>query len=322
MAYKVFLPQDIDEKGKEFLTSCGYEIYHGSSSIAQEDLIRDIADCDAVVSRTAKWTKEVIAAAPKLKIIAGYGVGFDNIDVAFAEEQGIWVTTNPLSNVDSVAECTVTDILMLCKKMHVFESEIRKGNFGIKYQVHARDAAGQVVGIIGMGNIGRRVATRVMALGMKVISWDSWVPQDQAPEGVTMYEDMDEIFKQADFVAIHTPYFGKTLVTKRELSLMKPTACLLNLSRGGLVDECDLIEALEKGTIAGAALDSYEKEPLPADHPLLTAPNLILTPHVAGLSTDATQRMSLQAAEKIHAVLSGKKPEFNKNNPKNPRNMQ
>ena len=322
MGYKVFLPQDIAKAGKDYLLEQGHEIVFGSG-ISQELMIKEIADCDAVVSRTAKYTRAVLEAAPKLKVVSGYGVGADNIDLPCADELGIWVTTNPTVNVSTVAECTIGQILSLSRCFGQFERALRAGDFAIKTRLQGEELEGKTLGLLGLGNIGRLVASKAInGFGMKVQAYDPYVKMESVPQDIEMISDWETIFSSSDFVSLHMPFTGKKMVGMKEFKLMKPTAYFLNSSRGAIVYEDELIEALQKGIIAGAGLDVFEKEPIDPDNPLVKMENVILTPHIAGLTKQSEARMSLQAATQINAVLSGNRPEFPKNSPVNPRNVR
>ena len=173
--------------------------------------------------------------------------------------------------------------------------------------------------MIGFGKIGRCLADKArLGLGMNVLAYDPYVTQDQAAESATMTSDWDEVLRRADFVSLHLPYTGKKLVSARDFANMKPTAYFINLARGEIVEEPDLIEALRRGQIAGAALDVFDKEPPDPKNPLLSMENVLVTPHNAGLTRECMSRLSLQAAQGIWDVLSGQVPQWPVNTPKQP----
>ena len=321
MAYKVLIPQDIVDEGKAYLRERGYEIKMGSG-ITVEAIKRDAADCDAILARTAPFPAEVLEAAPKLKVIARHGVGVDNVDVAAAERLGIWVTNAPLSNSNTVAEAVIGYIIALGRQFTYVEREFRKGNFEIRNKVRLMDLEGKLLGIVGLGKIGRLVAAKArLGLGMKILGYDPFVAADQAPEGVEMTASWEEIFSRPDFVTLHLPYQGKKLVGMKEFSLMKPTAYFINAARGEIVHENELIDALRQKRIAGAALDVFEKEPPDKDNPLLAMENVIVTPHNAALTRECSVRMAVHAAIGIDEVLTGKTPSWPVNRPPQPRNF-
>ncbi len=319
MAYKVLIPQDIAAEGKAYLTERGYEIKMGSGA-TEEAIIRDVADCDAIVARTAPFTAAVMEAAPRLKVIGRHGVGVDNIDLKTAERLGIWVTNAPQSNSNTVAELVVGLVVTLGRQMTFCEREFRKGNFEIRNKVRGMDLEGKLVGIVGLGKIGRLAANKLrLGLGMKILAYDPYVSPAQAPEGVEMTDSWEDIFARPDFVTLHMPFTGKKMVGMKEFSLMKPSAYFINVARGEILFENELIEALRQKKIAGAALDVFEKEPPDRDNPLLAMDNVIVTPHNAALTTECTIRMAVHAAIGIDEVLTGKTPSWPVNKPASPR---
>ncbi len=307
MAYRVLLPQDIAEEGKAWLRERGYEVRLGSG-ISEDTLKREIADCEAVLVRTATLTAQVLRAGRRLRVIARHGVGVDNIDLRAAAELGIAVTNAPESNAVSVAEHTLALILALAKNLVPCDRALREGDFGVRDRVRGVDLEGKVLGILGLGRIGRRLA-RLARLGleMEVIGHDPFLPGGQA-SGQVRRVGREELFRLSDVVTLHVPSTPQTkgLVGRRELGWMKPTAFLVNTARGAVVCEADLIEALRAGWIAGAAVDVFAEEPPPRGHPLFGMPNVVVTPHSASLTREGAARMALQAARGIDEVLSGK----------------
>ncbi len=307
MAYRVLLPQDIAEEGKAWLRERGYELRPGSGVSARE-LQREIADCDAVLVRTALLSAEVLRAGPRLRVVARHGVGVDNIDLQAAADLGIVVTNGPHSNASSVAEHTLAVMLALARNLLIVDRALREGRFEVRDEVRGVDMEGKVLGVIGLGRIGSRVARMArLGLDMEVIGHDPFLPAERLPEGVSPV-GLEELFRRADFVSLHLPATPQThgLVGGRELAWMKPTAFLVNVARGGVVKEADLLEALRAGRIAGAALDVFAEEPPPRDHPLLALPNVLVTPHTAALTRECAVRMALHAAQGIDEVLSGR----------------
>jgi D-3-phosphoglycerate dehydrogenase / 2-oxoglutarate reductase len=310
VSYKVLIPQDITEDGKAWLRERGYEIKMGSGASADE-IARDVVDCDAILARTAPFPAKVLEAGEKLKVIARHGVGYDNIDVAKATELGIWVTFAPESNANTVAEYTVGCIIALARNLTRSDRESREGNWNFRNQMMGSDLEGKVLGIAGMGKIGRRVAKKAaLGLEMKVIGYDPYLAPEQFPDHAIPAKNWEELFSTSDFVTMHIPGGPKTsgIVGKNEFSMMKKTAFLINAARGDVVNEADLIEALREGAIAGAALDVYAKEPPDRDNPLFTMDNVMVTPHNSAHTRECMTRMALHAAQGIHEVLTGKRP--------------
>lgn len=317
MAFKVLIPQDITNAGKDYLKANGCEVVIGSASDV-DTMIREVVGCDAILARTASFTKEVFQAEPKVKVIGRHGVGVDNIDVNHCTENGIYVTFAPTSNANSVAEHTIYLMLSCARNASIIDDEFRKGNFDIRNKAKGMDLEGKTLGLIGMGRIGTMVAKKaVFGFGMKVIGFDPYLKPENAPEGVTLVATKEEVFQQADFVSLHTP---ATPETKKSIGmslfkLMKKGAFLINASRGEVVNEAELIEALEQGVIRGAGLDVFELEPPAKDNKLLAMRNVIVTPHNAALTQESMDRMGLHAAMGIVDVLNGKVPAWPANKP-------
>jgi len=314
---KVLIPQDIGQAGKDFLKTKGYEVVSGSGHDA-ETIKREVVDCDAILARTALYPAEVIAAGKKLKIIARFGVGTDNIDVKFAEQQGVWVTIAKGANSHSVAEHTVALMLACSKNMVYIDQQTKAGNWEIRNKFPITELKGKTVGIIGLGDIGRKVAAMVHdGLQMNVIGFDAFLPGG-LPGYIEVVSSAAEIFKRSDVVTIHVPGTPETMnmVGQKELSMMKPTAYLINCARGGIVNENDLYEALQSRKITCAAMDVFLKEPPELDNKLFKLDNFIASPHNAALTNEASTAMALSAAKAVDDVLSGRNPEHPINNPR------
>ena len=317
MAYRVLIPQDVAQPGKDYLRERGYEIKMGSG-ITPEAIAADVVDCDAILARTAPYTAKVFEAGKKLKVISRHGVGYDNIDVARATELGIWVTFAPESLSNTVAEHVIGCTLTLARNFMQLDREMRAGNWGIRDKLLGTDLAGKALGIVGLGRIGRRVAQKAsQGLDMKVIGYDPFLKQEQVAEFATPVMSMDDVFSVADFVTLHIPGgpSNRGVIGKKQFALMKKTAFFINASRGDVVAEADLLEALRNGSIAGAAIDVYEKEPPQKDNPLMSLSNVLLTPHNASQTRECMIRMALHAAQGIDEVLSGKRPTWPVNDP-------
>lgn len=315
--YKVLIPQDVAKEGKTYLRDRGYEIKMGQG-ITAEQMKEDVVDCDAILARTAPFPAEVLKAGTKLRVIGRHGVGVDNIDVKQATEQGIIVTYTPNANCNTVAELAVGFIIALGRNIVRCDKAMRSGDFEIRNRLKGMDLEGKILGVIGLGKIGRLVARKAsLGLGMNVIGYDPFLKAEDCPEGVVKVDDWDEMFKTADFISLHIPSTEETKhsIGKREFEMMKSSAYLINTARGDLIVEEELISALQNGEIGGAGLDVFEQEPPPQDHPLFALDNVILTPHNAALTTECMVRMALTAAQGIHEVLSGQKPTYPVNDP-------
>lgn len=305
----VYLPQYSGEAAKKYLLEHGYELIEGDEKLCNE---KSLAVCDAILSRALPLIQEEdLVKAPKLKVIGRYGVGVDNIDVEACTRHGVQVTNAPLSNYISVAEHAWM-FVMECAKNVTEVNELFRGEqhyFNARNTHSGHDLNGKTLGILGMGRIGRKLMQMASGFEMNIIAYDPFVPQEKAPEGVTMMS-REEVLKTADFVSLHLPALDETYhsIAKAEFEMMKPTAYFINCARGSIVNEADLIEALQNKVIAGAGIDVFEVEPPAHDNPLLYMKNVVCSPHLAGATQEANDRMGLHAAQGIHEVLSGLTP--------------
>lgn len=267
-------------------------------------------DADALIVRIAKCDGHAIENSPNLKVIGRTGIGYDSVDVAKATERGIPVVVTPGANSRSVAEHSVALIFALSKNLVEGNNEMRADNWKIRDAHKAFELENKVVGIIGLGPIGRDTAKICLGCGMKVAAYDPFFTKEQIEAlGATYYEKMDDLLRDADIVSVHMPLVDATrnLITKRELSLMKKTAPIINCSRGGIINEADLAEALQNGTIAGAGLDVFCHEPPSSDDSLLNCPNVIVSPHSAAQTREAVVKMATMCVEGCLAVCRGEK---------------
>jgi D-3-phosphoglycerate dehydrogenase len=318
MSYKVLIPQDIVEEGKKFLTDKGYTIKMGTG-ITVDKIAADVADCDAILARTAPFPKEIIEAGTKLKVIGRHGVGVDNIDVKTATERGVWVTYAPESNASSVAEYAVGMIIALARNFLTGDKAVRAGNWEFRNKVKGSDLAGKTLGLVGAGRVGSLVAKKAFfGLDMKVIVYDPYIKELKTVPEAKMVPDLESAFRAADFISLHMPATPETkgMIGKKYFEMMKKGACLVNAARGEVVNEKDLYDALKAGVIAGAGLDVFDPEPPKNDNPLFGLDNVILSPHNAALTLECMTRMALHAAMGIDDVLSGRKPKWPVNEPK------
>jgi len=309
---RVLLCQDIHPDGRRVL--------EGKTEIVvapdpREETVRSIiGGFHGVIVRSAtRLDEQTIEAAVDLEVIGRTGAGVDNIDVQAATRRGIPVCHTPEANCSSVVEHTLSLVLALAKQLPAMDQAVREGRFRVRYEYRAVDVAGKTVGVVGMGRIGREVATRCRtALDMKVIAYDPYVEPEKTDAAIKWASDLDAVFEQADFVTVHVPHTDEThhLVSAHLIGKMRPGSYLINTSRGPLVDEAALARALLEGTIAGAGLDVFEKEPPDPENPLLNLPNVILTPHSAALTKECVARMAVDAARGVVAVLEGRRPEY------------
>ena len=268
-----------------------------------------ISVADGVVLRTnIHITKELIDIAGNCKIISRTGVGVDNVDVENASRRGVMVCNTPGVNTISVAEQTIALILGIAKRLVVMDRAVRASNWKIRNSGLPSDIDGKTLGLVGAGRIGLEVARKCrLAFGMNVIAYDPYV---KSAEGVSMRANVDDVFREADFVSVHVPYTEEThhFVDARRLALMKEDACIINTARGAIVDESALVQALKDNRIGGAALDVLEDEPPKAGNPLFECDNVLITPHSAALTRECEMKVAIEAAQAIIDFAEGKEP--------------
>ena len=270
-----------------------------------------VGDFDALVVRSrTKVTSEVIEAGSRLRVIGRAGTGVDNIDLDSATRHGVVVVNAPNGNSVAVAEHTLGLMLALARHIPQGDSSVRLGRWD-KSALMGTEVRGKVLGIIGMGRVGTAVASRAAGLEMEILAYDPFISTGHAARLNIRLVPLDELLRSADFVTLHVPATSLTLglIGARELSLMKPTAMLVNCARGGIVQEDALLDALEQGRIAGAALDVFSREPL-NDERFLANKRLILTPHLGASTAEAQSSAALDVAEQVVAVLQGEAPRY------------
>lgn len=270
----------------------------------------ELQDAECIVVRIGHMTRAEIESAPNLRVIGRSGIGYDSIDIAAANERGIPVVIAPHCNADSVAEHTLALMFALASNLVECHNEAVKGNFEIRNSGKSFELRGLTVGIIGFGDIGKRVGKLCRALGMSLLAYDPYCSEeDMEAHGATYCGELSMLLSDSDIVTIHTPLNHETrgMLGLEHLRQMKPTALLINCARGGIVDEAALLLALQEGIIAGAGLDVTVEEPLRPENPLCAAPNLILSPHSAAQTRESTIRAATMCAEGCIAVLHGQR---------------
>jgi D-3-phosphoglycerate dehydrogenase len=281
----------------------------------------DVSDnVDAVILRAETFTREMIEASPRLKIIARHGVGTDNVDIPAASENGVWVTSTPGSNSNAVAEHVFALLLSLTRRIVPAANRVLAGTWAEgRGDLVGFELSGRTLGIVGFGAIGKRVAAIARGFGMRVLASDPIAKADDAAAAGADLVELDTLYDGADIITLHAPLLPGTrhMISTRELALMKPTSLVINTSRGGLIDEDALVTALTSGTLAGAALDVLEAESIdmkdPLSHnrvPLHEVPNLLVTPHIAGQTREAFQEAGTRSWSEVRAVLAGATPAF------------
>lgn len=316
MAKKVYIPEAVAQEGVDFLLEKGYEIVHGSD-LKLETFCREVADCEAVLLRTMPCPEALLAAGKKLKIVARHGVGYDNVDIAAAEKLGIWVTNTPQALSDSVAEFTLAAMLAAAKNIPQCSEALYTGNYFYKNTHKGIELSGRTLGIVGFGRIGRALAKKAhFGLDMKVLAYSRSLWQDNAPDYVTAC-GLNALLERSDVVTLHVPggKDNENLFGAETFAQMKDGAILVDVARGGVVDEAALLAALDSGKLSYAVLDVQKQEPPLEGNPLLRHPKILLTPHMASNTEESMARMSLHAAWQIHKVLSGEMPDWPVNRP-------
>jgi D-3-phosphoglycerate dehydrogenase / 2-oxoglutarate reductase len=266
---------------------------------SEEEIIELTQEADAVLNCYAKMTARVIEKLKRCRIIARYGIGVDNVDLAAASRARILVTNVPDYCVDEVSDHALALILSLSRKIIAADTGVKSGNWSVTAHAAVRRIRGQTLGLLGFGKIAKALASKVQPLGMKVMVYDPYLEPELISRHGAEATSLDQLLAEADAISIHVPLSTETrnLIGERELALMKATAFLINTSRGGIVDERSLAVALKERQLGGAALDVLDVEPPPADHPLRQAPNIILTPHLAFYSRESVIELQTKAAE-------------------------
>jgi len=316
MRYKIFLLQDIANEGDVYFKehNCDLYISEGKNETEIVEEIHKIQP-DALCARNNKITAAMIDAAGTIKVIAKHGVGYDSIDVAHATEKKIRVVYVPDGNFISVAEHGMFLIMACAKRYEEIAVQFRKGNFGVRNAIQDfTELRGKALGIMGCGHIGSALAEMAAkGFGMKVLGYSRHLVPGTVSEGNTFVAaGKEEILKQADFLVLAMPSTPETKYsfTYDDFKKMSRKACFINIARGDIVVEADLIRALQEKLIRGAAIDVFDSEPPDVDNPLFKMNNVVVTPHSAGLTSDAMQRTSLSSAKQIVDVLEGREPKW------------
>jgi D-3-phosphoglycerate dehydrogenase len=276
----------------------------------EEELVRLAPGADAILTCWQKVTARVLDAAQRCRIVARYGIGLDNIAVDRATELGILVTNVPDFCLDEVSDHAMALLLTAARRVAAFADETRQGVWNPAAGRALPRLRGQTLGLIGFGAIARTLVPKALGFGLEVIAYTPRLRADEPMPGVRAVAGLDELLARADYVSVHAPLTPETrgMIGAAQLGRMKPTAWLINTSRGPIVDEVALVDALRSGRIAGAALDVFAAEPPAADHPLLSLPNTIVTPHVAFASEAAVRDLQRRAAERVAEALRGELP--------------
>ena len=283
----------------DMLREAGLEVVRNDTGgiLDKETIKAMLADCDGVIVGVDPMDAEVIAAAPKLKAIAKYGVGVDNIDLDAAKARGIKVSRTVGANSEAVADYAMALILAVARKTVLIDRQCRKGDWK---KITTRDVTGGTIGILGLGAIGKNVAQRAQGFGMTVMAYDPFWPEEYAREHHIARADPDEIYARCDVISLHLPLTPETenIIGAAELAKMKPDAILVNTARGGLIDENALLDALEAGRLYGAGIDAFSSEP-PKDPRWFTLDNVVLGSHCAASTSGASRNMGRMATANL-----------------------
>lgn len=311
-------------KPKVVITDYYYESIHQEAAVmaemgaelldyhcqTEDEVIAVASDCDALICQFAPITRRVIESLTRCRVIVRYAIGVDNIDVAAAEEHGIYVCNVPDYGIDEVSNHAIALLLDCAKKLTYLAGQVKQGNCSYTIVKPLFRMEGKTLGLMGFGRIPRLVAKKMAGFGVHIIAYDPMMNEEQARElGVTPVS-FDQLLRESDYLSVHCPLTANThhLFNEAAFRAMKPTAIFINTARGGVVKEEDLIRALEQGEIAMAGIDVTETEPIPVGHPLLKLDNAVVTPHAAWYSEEAVQSLQLKAAQEAARVLMGQPP--------------
>jgi D-3-phosphoglycerate dehydrogenase len=304
-AWKIMITDGLDQHGLEILRTAA--LVDDRYGITAEELLREAPGYEALIVRSrTRVTKDVIEASPKLHVVGRAGVGVDNIDLQAAVARGVTVVNAPHASTTAVAEHTLALMLALARLIPRADLTMKSGSW-IKQDLEGIELSGKVLGIVGVGKIGSAVARHAAAFDMQVLGYDPLLPYETLRLRGVEPVPLDDLYRRSDFISLHVPLSAQTreMVDAMVLRRMKPGVRIICTARGGLVDEGDLLAALESGHVAGAALDVFSTEP-PGATPLVTHPNVIATPHISAQTVEAQSRAAHDIAQEVLAALQGK----------------
>jgi D-3-phosphoglycerate dehydrogenase len=301
---KIFVADEVSDTGLQPLRDAGF-VLEKRTGLKASELSEALADCVGLVVRSeTKVTADLMDSAAALRVIGRAGVGVDNIDVPAATERGIVVMNAPDGNTITTAEHTIALLIALARRVPQANSSLKSGRWDRKAFIGV-ELQGKTLGVVGMGRIGRTVAARARAFGMKIVAFDPFIAPEQARDSEIELAPLDELFAGADFITIHTPLTAETrgIIGSAAFARMKKGVRIINCARGGLVDEGALHDAIRSGIVAGAALDVFVQEPPPPDHPLLLLDEVIVTPHLGASTAEAQEGVAFTVAEQMRDYL-------------------
>lgn len=308
---KCLLIQPIHPAGVALLEKAGVTVTQASAP-DMKTIATEIADCDAAITRNAGLNRAAMEAAKKLRVLGNHGIGVDPVDLSCAREVNLPVVFTPYGNVQSVAELVIAHMLAIAKRVREADQAVRNDAFDYRYSRDFRELSERILLIVGFGRIGRRTAEIARAaFSMRVLVYSPSVPDNVLAEaGFERAKDLDAALGVADYVSLHQVLTDETrgLFDRDRLFAMKKGAVLIDTARGALVHTAALVEAVCSGHLRGAAMDVFDKEPLPAGHPFTTTPGILLSPHIGGATEEAMERTALQVAAQVLDVLQGRRP--------------
>jgi len=307
--YKVLVVQGLHEQGIQMLKNRTDIEFNVLMSDDENEILEAAKDVNGITVRTAKISSKIIEAANKLQVVSRHGVGYDSIDLVSLNNKKIPLTIAAHSNMISVSEQAMFFLLALSKKVFYYDDYTRKGDWTNRWDVKAWDLAQKNILVIGFGRIGSNFVKRALAFDMNVYVYDPYVEKEKVKiSGAIPVDNIIENLPKMDAVTLHCPKNGETtdLFTKKEFDLMKKSSFIINCARGGILNEEDLYEALTNKKIAGAGLDVFDIEPTPSSNPLFKLNNVILSPHIAGVTVESTVRMATETVQNVLDVLDDK----------------
>jgi D-3-phosphoglycerate dehydrogenase / 2-oxoglutarate reductase len=305
--HRVLVTDPLAQSGLDILRAASDVDLDYRPGLKGDELLRAVAQSDALITRSGTAvTGELLRAGDRLRIIGRAGVGLDNVDVDACTARGILVINAPTANILSATEHTMAMLLALCRNIPEAHASVKRGEW-IRSKFMGIELSGKVLGVVGLGRIGTRVATRARAFGMRVIAYDPYIAPAVGEKVGAEMVSLENLLAQADVITVHTPLTDETrgMIGAREISRMKDGVILVNCARGGIYEEGALAEALAGGKVAGAAIDVFEDEPPARDHPLLNAKNVIVSPHIGANTIEAQDRVAVQTAEMVVDALRG-----------------
>ncbi|HSE58724.1 MAG TPA: phosphoglycerate dehydrogenase [Nitrospiraceae bacterium] len=297
---KILVSDSLSKQGVELLEKAGFQVVV-KTKLPKDELLKEIRDCDGLIVRSGtKVTAEVIAAGERLKVVGRAGSGLDNVDSQAATRRGIVVMNTPGGNTVTTAEHTMAMIFAMTRRIPQATASMRAGKWE-KEKFMGMELYNKTLGIVGVGQIGGYLAKLAQGIAMTVIAYDPYLAEERAKKMGIEIVDLDELYRRADIISVHTPLTAETksLINAQAIAKMKPGVMIVNCARGGIVNEADLYEALKTKRVSAAAFDVFEEEPAKPDHPLLMLDNFISTPHIGASTTEAQENVAVGIAEQI-----------------------